>query len=107
MSNISQADMFLSGATQATLSEPARFGLPPGCSQGIFPDCSFTFIGIPGDVTLTMSLTLDPFSGGYDVTSEVYTFSTPEPGTLGLVLLGIGLVLVMRKRIALSLPQAT
>ena len=54
-----------------------------------------------------MSLTKDPFSGFYDVTSEVYTFTTPEPGTFGLVLLGIGLVLVMRKRIDRSLPQVT
>jgi hypothetical protein len=33
--------------------------------------------------------------------------ATPEPGTLSLMLIGVGLVLVMRKRIAQGLPQAT
>jgi hypothetical protein len=104
----SQADMFLSGATQATLSEPAVFGSLQGCvNEGYFPQCAPTILEFPGATTLTMSLTQDTFYGGYDVTSEVYTFSAPEPGTFGLVLLGIGLVLVMRKRIARSLPQAT
>jgi hypothetical protein len=107
MSFFSQADMFLSGATQATLSEPARFGLPAGCSQGLFPDCTFTYLVVPVDGTLTMSLTQDTSSGDYEITSEVYTFSTPESGTLGLVLLGIGSVLVMRRRIARGLPQVT
>jgi hypothetical protein len=37
----------------------------------------------------------------------IATVATPEPGTVGLVLIGIGLMLVMRKRIAQSLPQAT
>jgi hypothetical protein len=42
--------------------------------------------------------------------SELYavgTFTTPEPSSFGLMLLGIGLVLVMRKRMAQGLPRAT
>jgi hypothetical protein len=35
------------------------------------------------------------------------TASTPEPGTVTLMLVGIGLVLVMRKRIGLCHSQGT
>jgi hypothetical protein len=106
MAFVSQADMFLSGATQATLSEPALFGLPAGCVDEVhFPNCTPTFLEFPSDTTLTMSLTQDTVLWGYDVTSEVYTFGTPEPSTFGLVLLGIGSVLVVRKRVARGLPQ--
>jgi hypothetical protein len=35
------------------------------------------------------------------------TSAVPEPGTAGLTLIGIGLVLVTRKRIAWGLRQAT
>jgi hypothetical protein len=41
---------------------------------------------------------------GYDLTSN--TTAAPEPGTVGLTMLGIGLVLVMRRRFARSVPQA-
>jgi hypothetical protein len=108
--DIIQAPMFLSGATQATLTEPAELGGLSGCSGNFIDKCSppsqFVEFTFPSAV-FTVSLTQDSFTGGYDVTSEKYTFSTPEPGTWGLVLLGIGLVLVMRKRIARGLPQAT
>jgi len=41
---------------------------------------------------------------GYDLTSS--STATPEPGTVGLTMLGIGLVWAMRKRFARGLPQA-
>jgi hypothetical protein len=40
------------------------------------------------------------------VCTEFSPLTTPEPGTVGLTMLGIGLVLVMRKRFARGLPQA-
>ena len=96
---IAQAPMFLSGATQATLTEPATFNGITGCTGLVsIPPCPETGFAFPADVMLTVSLTLDPTTGNYLVTNEAYTFTTPEPGTFGLVLLGIGLVLVMRKR---------
>jgi hypothetical protein len=46
----------------------------------------------------------DQFVCGGDV---VLTRQMPEPATYGLMFLGIGLVLVMRKRIARALPRAS
>lgn len=37
----------------------------------------------------------------------VTAVATPEPATLGLILIGTGLVFVMRKRVALHPPQST
>jgi hypothetical protein len=103
---IAQAPIFLSGATQATLTEPATISGLAGCTApAFFPPCPETKFVFPGDVMLTVSLTLDPTTGNYFVTNEVYTFTAPESGTFGLALLGIGLVLVMRKRIAEGLAQ--
>jgi hypothetical protein len=98
--NIGQADMQLSGATQATLTEPAQWEGFTGCINVAFdPDCPHETLFIPGPVTLTMDLTQDPSTGGYDVTSEKYIISTPEPGMI--VLVGIGLVgLALRRRFA-------
>jgi hypothetical protein len=105
---ITQAPMFLSGPTQATLTEPATIVGLAGCTApAFFPPCPDTTFVFPGDVMLTVSLTLDPTTGNYHVTNEEYTITAPEPGAFGLVLLGIGLVLVMRKRIARGLPQVT
>jgi hypothetical protein len=112
---IAQNPMFLSGATQATLSEPATMGPFIGCPS---PDsaCHELFVGplttyfdIVGHVQFSTSLTQDPVPGiGYDVTSMTYTITTPEPGTDVLLLSG-GLLfgLMMRKRIAKGLQQAT
>lgn len=46
-------------------------------------------------------------SEGGPLTFTSGSVPTPEPGTSALMLLGIGLVLVMRKRIARGYPQAT
>jgi hypothetical protein len=49
----------------------------------------------------------DALWGRYDVTSEKYTFNVPESGTLGLILVGIGVVLVTRKNIGRNLSHAS
>jgi hypothetical protein len=104
---IGQASMLLSGVTQATLSETATFGPLTGCDNAaVFPACADTTFVIPGDALFTISLVQDPFSGGYDVTSEEYTITTPEPSTGSLMLIGAGMsVLAFRKRIAQCLQQ--
>jgi hypothetical protein len=66
----------------------------------------------PFDIEATAAINTNlPGFGGL---SELGTLSfalgavaAPEPGTSALMLLGIGLVLMMRKRIARGLPQAT
>jgi hypothetical protein len=99
--------MFLSGATQATLTEPAFLsGVFYGC-LGNVPPCGGSTPGEPftistdGSMEFSISLTQIP-GGGYEVTNEVYTIITPEPGTEVLLLSGVGLLfgLMMRKRIA-------
>ncbi len=102
----SQAPMFLSGATQATLTEPASLtGVFVGCLDNFFP-CGGSLAGQPfsistGSMEFSVSLTQAPF-GGYIVTNQVYTISTAEPGTDVLLLSGVGLLfgLMMRKPIA-------
>ncbi|HSY33387.1 MAG TPA: PEP-CTERM sorting domain-containing protein [Verrucomicrobiae bacterium] len=54
--------------------------------------------------SLTSSTTYD---SGSSWSSTLSSISTPEPGTFVLLLLGIGFVFVMRKRIGQDLPQAT
>jgi hypothetical protein len=92
-----------------TLMEPASFSggffscldVPEPCQPS--QEASFS-LGLNGEFIAT--LTSDPLAGGYFVTSEVYT--SPEPGTSVLLLAGVGLFgLVMRKRIAQGLQQAT
>jgi hypothetical protein len=48
-------------------------------------------------------------SGGFGTCTltVVQATATPEPATVGLILLGMGLVFVMRKRMAQGLPPAT
>src|SRR5882762_2629830 len=105
--------MFLSGVTQATLTEPViMFGDLNGCTAPFndlcgrppYKNVSFSFAG---DVILFTTILTQNANGGYDVTSAGWTISTPEPGTAVLMLVGIGLVLVMQKRIVKGLPQAT
>jgi hypothetical protein len=101
--------MFLSGATQATLTEPATLGgVFFGCLGNTVP-CGLGFPGEPfsisigssGNTELSVSLTLNS-NGDYEVANSVYTIITPEPGTDVLLLSGVGLLfgLMMRKRIA-------
>jgi PEP-CTERM motif len=110
---IKQAPMFLSGVEQATLTEQViMFGDLNGCTapfndlcgQPPYKNVSFS---LAGDVILFTTTLTQNADGGYNVTSAGWTISTPEPGTAVLMLIGIGLVLVMRKRIAKGLPQAT
>jgi len=42
----------------------------------------------------------------YIITGTVSLVSTPEPGAAGLMLLGVGMLLVLRKRAGWGLPQA-
>jgi hypothetical protein len=46
------------------------------------------------------------YTGGLDDTLVVTAVPTPEPSTVGLMLLGIGFVLAIRKRVAPSQRQA-
>jgi len=65
--------------------------------------------GIPEVGSSSQFITSDtpvPDQGGTLVFTPA-TASTPEPGTVTLMLLGIGLVLVMRKRIGLCHSQGT
>src|SRR5262249_29169174 len=65
---------------------------PGGPSNTTCPSsgCDFAFVGKPG--TLSFSFTFDPesFGGAYFASSA--SFSVPEPGTLPLMLIGIGAV---------------
>jgi hypothetical protein len=110
---ILQDPIFLSGATQATLTEPVTFGGVTGCFAVFANPCqpSERVVFDIGPALYTVSVTKDPFYG-YVVSSERYTFtgpvSTPEPGSGVLLLSGVGLFgLMMRKRIARGLPQVT
>jgi len=103
---ITQAPMFLSGVTQATLSEPATIGPLVGCDNAAaFPACTETSFVITGDVLFTISLLQNPFTGGYDVTSETYTITTPEPGTLLLLGAGFAAVGLWKRRFLRALPN--
>ena len=78
-----QDPMFLSGATQATLSEPASISPIKGCIANCSgaPNEDLAEFVIDGNVQFNVSLTQDTQLGGYDVTNEEYTISAAEPGT--------------------------
>ncbi len=59
-------------------------------------------VGTAGTYALTA---YGNYSGALVVTDEPST-TVPEPGSLSLLLVGIGFVLVIRKRIAQTIPQA-
>jgi hypothetical protein len=107
---ITQTPIFLSGATQATLSEPATFSVLQGClgdTAASYPDCPMISFGFSAPILFTTTVTLDPSSGAYDVSSEEYLIAAPEPGTGGLLLIGVGLlavVTIMRNRMPRGLP---
>jgi hypothetical protein len=95
--------MFFDG-THLTLTEPVSYsGSIAGCSLLCFgpPDeivDGFSFAGDVGFVTVTLAPD-ENGTGQYDITSRVFTISTPEPGVL--LLLGTGLAgLALRRRFA-------
>jgi hypothetical protein len=103
--DFSQADITLSGPTSATLVETASMSNINGCINVAFaPNCTPVDLIMPENMLLTINLVQiqddqSPFAGGYEVTSEKYTISTPEPGMI--VLVGIGLAgLALRRRFA-------
>ena len=72
-----------------------------GWAGGIFDDDAFFDIGGVQITDLGRASATGLFAFG------TFAVSTPEPGTFGLMLLGVGLVFVMRKRIGQRLPQAS
>jgi hypothetical protein len=102
--SFSQAPIIPSGVLPATFSTPASVGIGGGCFGSFNDQCrpsnDVNFIIPPGTFTATVA---PDGSGGFSVISEFYTFgtfSTPEPSTVGFLLVGISFVLVMaRKRI--------
>jgi hypothetical protein len=57
--------------------------------------CNFSFVSEPG--TLSFSFTFDPHFGGVYFAGPA-SFSTPEPGTLGLMAAGLAGILAVFKR---------
>ena len=81
------------GATDSfNLSETLKAGdtISFDVGTGSGGSCSYCFLGTGLDGTVT----------------EASTTAAPEPGTVGLTLLGLGLVLIMRKRFAQRVQQA-
>ena len=130
--NIATAPIYLSGPTQATLTEPATvapllgcYGLvsipdPFGGGTELVPcwtqnaiNVAFVLPSVEWTVNLVAadpSTFSPPVAGGYTVTSEYLTISAPEAGTRSLTLVGVGLLglmMVLRKRMARGHPQAT
>jgi len=87
-------------ATAGGVISPGVFPTPPG-PNNLALQCA----------SLSEPCTLDFFPGvvlGSDpITVTAATGAVPEPGTVSLVLLGIGSVSVLRKRLAHGIPRAT
>lgn len=102
--------MLLSGATQATLSEPVMItggvNFCPGLLQ--CPGVNYTLlVNSPGTFNINLYLSGSAEEGtlGYYVASESYIFATPEPGTLLLMGAGLlGLVFVGRRAVPVRPP---
>jgi hypothetical protein len=106
----------LAGATGA----PAALALLTNCGAEAFWEAledttgfaQFTFAaGVSPshpfiDISNTQTASPPP-SVGFTDGGTYQVSAVPEPGTFSLMLIGVGLVLVMRKRIAQGLPQAT
>jgi hypothetical protein len=76
----------------------------PGCTPALPGSFSLPFDSLqPSSGTFT-DPTVFAF-GSFTVTQTVIT--TPEPSSVALMLLGIGIVFLMRKRIGQGLPQAS
>ncbi|HKU26172.1 MAG TPA: PEP-CTERM sorting domain-containing protein [Candidatus Sulfotelmatobacter sp.] len=99
---ITQAPLFISNVTQATLSESATISNFSACPNVVmFPTCPTTTFVLPQDIFFSISLAQDPSSGNlgvqmYDVKNEIYSF--PEPGTLVLLGSGVGLLALIRRK---------
>src|SRR5215472_16221417 len=81
-------------------SEPAIFGFLVGCQdeQLTFPRCPLGLTSVDFPAT-TFQATVEEVPGGFEVTSEEYIFSAPEPSSF--LLLGpslIGLAGVFRRK---------
>jgi len=92
----------------------------PGLSDAPGNSYTWTFYpAVPGsgilvitDTTTGDSENVDPVTGlpmnANSMETGTLTFvATPEPGSAALMLLGVGLVFLMRKPLGLPLPQAT
>jgi hypothetical protein len=77
------------------------FGISGGVADGSWTLSEYSTTGtyaesfFAGEETLTLTVAATPVA------------ATPEPSSVALMLLGVGLVFVMRKRIGQGLPQAT
>lgn len=102
---ITQAPMFPTGAPLESLSESATISGMGDCNNtGPFPlapECAMTHFTFAGDeIWFTAILQQNPFftddtgAPGYDILSEKYVISTPEPSSL-LLLLAAGLLLAV------------
>jgi hypothetical protein len=119
--SITTSPIYLSGATQATLSEPAEisglvgcYGDAPAPPNGQLEPCFFLDVinavfEIPGPVVWTVNL-VGGAEVGYEATSEELTITAPEPRTGSLVMIGLGLLglaMATRNRLARDLPQVS
>jgi hypothetical protein len=94
---VTQEVIVPTGTGTQTITEPATFSSLTGCvNELFFPDCSPTTLVLPSEVLFSVTFTND--ASGYQVLSESYTFTIPEPGTILLLGVGLlGLVFVGRK----------
>ncbi len=81
------------GQQNFTVTVPASMGLIYGEIDEYCPNniCEFTLATGPGQLTLSYSYISSPFGSGYYGVSGYFT-TTPEPGTFGLIAIGMGAV---------------
>ena len=90
-----------------TLTDPAFTGV--SLISSTFPGLTFTISGdqITVDIPGLKASAGEVFTASFNVTS---TSSVPEPSTHGFMLIGfgfLGLIMAMRKRLGLGVPQAS